>query len=208
MLLYIMVICGAVYASSASTSQDAHPAQERSSPKPESSAVPQEKPSEKHSTPEDYQRLVTIARKLEAAPLDPALAPDRQWAVSFVLGAPDIHVRICTNLLADLRRPRYKYRSEIGEQLLISSAAFLIEHPDQTNDSPAQSVGGMEGVLKAYSAIIKAEPQATAKSLDALLEKQREGKLADGVGEIMKGCQADQKSSARISRINANIIKD
>ena len=132
---------------------------------------------------------MAIAHKLEAAPLDPALAPERQWAVNFAIAAPDIHVKICPVLLGDLRRPKYKYRSEISEQLLISSAAFLIEHPDQADNYRAQSVGGMEGVLKAYSSIIKADPQATAKSLDALLEKQREGKLADAVGEILKSCQ-------------------
>jgi hypothetical protein len=148
-----------------------------------------EKPAEKHSSPEDRQRLIAIAHKLEAAPLDTALAPEREWAVGFAVAAPDIHVRICPNLLADLRRPRYKYKAEIGEQLLISSAAFLIEHPDQADNNRAQSVGGMEGVLKAYSAIVKAEPQAIAKSLDALLEKQREGKLADAVWEIARTCQ-------------------
>jgi hypothetical protein len=169
--------------------QDAHAAQEKSSAKPEGSPAAPEKPAEKHSTPEDRQRLVAIAHKLEAAPLDPALVPERGWAVTFVVGAPDLHVRICTSLLSDLRRPRYKYKSEIGEQLLISSAAYLIEHPDQANNSRTQSVGGMEGVLKAYSAIIKAEPQATAKSLDALLEKQREGRLADAVWDIVKSCQ-------------------
>ena len=126
--------------------------------------------------------------KLETAPLDPELGADRGWAVGWTVAAPDVHVRICPSLLADLRRPRYKYKTQMGEQLLISSAAFLIEHPDQANDRRAQSVGGMEGVLKAYSAIIKADPQATAKSLDALLQKQREGKLADAVGEIVKGC--------------------
>lgn len=153
-------------------------------------AKPQGSPAaEKHSTPEDRQRLVAIAHKLEAAPLDPALAPERLWAVNFAIAAPDVHVRMCPTLLSDLRRPRYKYRSEISEQLLISSAAFLIEHPDQADNYRAQSVGGMEGVLKAYSAIIKADPQATAKSLDALLEKQREGKLADAVWEIAKSCQ-------------------
>jgi hypothetical protein len=145
-------------------------------------------PAEKHSTPEERQRLVTIARKLEAAPLDPALAPEKQWAVSWVVAAPDIHVRICPNLLADLRRPKYKYRSAIADQLLISSAAFLIEHPEQAEEIANQSIGGMEGVLKAYSAIIKADPQATAKSLDDLLEKQRQGKLAEAVREIVKDC--------------------
>jgi hypothetical protein len=144
---------------------------------------------EKHSTPEDRQRLVAITHKLEAAPLDPALAPERGWAVGFVVAAADIHVRICPTLLADLRRPKYKYKSQMSEQLLISSAAFLIEHPDHADDNLAQSVSGMEGVLKAYSAILKADTQATAKSLDALLEKQRQGKLGDAVGEIVKGCQ-------------------
>ena len=169
-------------------SQDAHAAQENPSAKPEGAPAAPGKPAEKHSTQEDRQRLVAIAHKLEAAPLDPALAPEREWAVGFVVAAPDIHVRICTHLLGDLRRPRYKYKSEVGEQLLISSAAFLIEHPDQADNSRAQSVGGMEGVLKVYSAIVKAEPQATVKSLDVLLEKQRDGKLADAVWEIVKDC--------------------
>ncbi len=185
--------CVAIYplpASPRGTAQDAHAAQEKSSAKPQRSPAEQtEKRAEKHSTPEDRQRLLAIAHKLEAAPLDTALAPEREWAVGFVVGAPDIRVRICPSLLADLRRPRYKYKSEIGEQLLISSAAYLIEHPDQADNTRAQSVGGMEGVLTAYSAIIKSEPQATTKSLDALLEKQREGKLADAVGEMVKSCQ-------------------
>ena len=157
---------------------------QQNSAKLQASPAVSEKTAEKHSTLEDRQRLVAIAHKLEAAPLDPALASERDWAVKWVIAAPDVHVRICTNLLADLRRPKYKYRSEISDQLLISSAAFLIEHPDQAENYQAQSVGGMEGVLKAYSAIIKAEPQATAKSLDALLEKQRQGRLADAVAEL------------------------
>ncbi|MFL6314060.1 MAG: hypothetical protein ACJ71W_18330 [Terriglobales bacterium] len=72
---------------------------------------------------------------------------------------------------------------------MISSTAFVIEHPDQADNYRAQSMGGIEGLLKAYSAILKADLQATAKTLDALLAKQREGKLADAVGEIVKDCQ-------------------
>ena len=182
LLCFIAATSGAIHparAASVMSSQDAHAA------RPPAAS---EKPPEKHTAIEDRQRLVAIAHKLEAAPLNPALGPERAWAVSWIVAAPDIHVRICTSLLSDLRRPRYKYKSQIGDQLLISSAAFLIEHPDQADGIAKQSVGGMEGVLKAYSAIIKADPQATAKSLDALLEKQRDGKLADAVGEIVKDC--------------------
>jgi hypothetical protein len=100
-----------------------------------------------------------------------------------------VSVRICTALLADLRRPKYKYRSAISDQLLISSAAFVIEHPEQGQEITAQSVGGMEGVLKAYTAILKTEPQATARPLDDLLQKQKEGKLAETVQEMVKGCK-------------------
>jgi hypothetical protein len=190
LLCLLIETSGTVSASSAlpRAGQQDRSAQQKSAKPKESPAAP-EKPAEKHSTPEDRQRLVAIAHKLEAAPLDPALAPERSWAVNFAIAAPDVHVRICPTLLGDLRRPRYKYRSEISEQLLISSAAFLIEHPEQAENYRAQSIGGMEGVLKAYAAIIKGEPQATAKSLDVLLEQQREGKLADAVWEIAKSCQ-------------------
>ena len=162
-------------------------AQETSSSKPDQS-VAQEKPADKHSTPEDRQRLVAIAHKLEAAPLDPSLAPERQWAVNWTIAAPDLHVRICPALLSDLRRPKYKYKAEMSDQLLISSAAFLIEHSEQADNYRAQNIAGMEGVLRTYAAILKAEPQATAQSLDALLQKQREGKLAEAVSEVVKGC--------------------
>jgi carboxypeptidase Q len=145
-------------------------------------------PAGKHSTAEDRARLVAVAHKLEAAPLDPALGPDRAWAVQWVVAAPDVHARICSGLLADLRRPRYKYRTQLTDQLLISSAAFLIEHPEQGASLVNQNVAGMEGVLKAYSSILKTDPQATAKSLDDLLQKQKEGKLAATVEEMVKGC--------------------
>jgi hypothetical protein len=181
--------CAAVYAQQSTPQAQPTSTQERPAGKPpEAAPSAAEKPEEKHSTPEDRQRLVAIAHKLEAAPLDSALAPEREWAVSWTVAAPDLHVRICPALLADLRRPRYKYRSEMLTQLLLSSAAFLIEHPEQASDSAAQSAGGMQGVLKAYSAIVKAEPQARAKSLDALLEKQSQGKLAEAIQEVAKDC--------------------
>ena len=189
LLCLLFETSGAVSASSVllqAGKPDPQAAQQKSA-KPEGPSTAQEKPAEKHSTPEDRQRLVAIAHKLEAAPLDPALAPERQWAVIFAISAPDVHVRMCPMLLGDLRRPKYKYRSQISEQLLISSAAFLIEHPEQADNYRAQSIAGMEGVLKAYSSIIKADPQATAKSLDDLLEKQREGKLADAVSGSREG---------------------
>ncbi len=162
-------------------------ARQSASPSP-TPATPAQ-PAGKHSTAEDRARLVAVARKLEAAPLDPSLAPDRAWAVQWVIAAPDVHARICNALLADLRRPRYKYRTQMTDQLLISNAAFLIEHPEQGTNLASQNAAGMEGVLKAYQAILKSDPQATAKPLDDLLQKQKEGSLAATVREMVKGCE-------------------
>lgn len=180
----------ATASSQQSASSPSVPQQKPGAPseKPSSTPAPGG-PAEKHSTPEERQRLVTIAHKLEAAPLDPSLASDRDWAIQWAVAAPDVHVKICPSLLADLRRPKYKYRTELTNQLLISSAAFLIEHQEHETNISDQSVGGIEGVLKAYSAILKADPQATAKSLDELLQKQKEGKLEGTVREMVKDCR-------------------
>jgi hypothetical protein len=190
-LFFIVLIL--TLAASSVFAQNTSPAAAPAAPQEKQETPPGEKApaksAEKHSSPEDRQRLVTVARKLEAAPLDTALGPDRAWAMQWIVAAPDVPVRICTTLLTDLRRPRYKYRSQMADQLLLSSAADVIEHPEHAKDIPAQNTAGMEGVLKAYTAILKTDPQATAKPLDDYLQKQKEGKLAATVAELVKGCQ-------------------
>jgi len=180
MILFLFLAMG--FSGVAKVQQSAQPAAQN---KPPQAAQP---PAAKHSTAEDRQRVVTIARKLEATPLDPKLGPEREWAVQWVFSSPDVHVHLCTTLLSDLRRPRYKYKAELGSQLLISIAAFLIEHPEKSSDNLAKSVAGMESVLKAYTAILKTDPQATAPSLDEYLQKEKEGKLAEAVQEKIKDC--------------------
>lgn len=137
---------------------------------------------------EERQRVVTIAHKLEASPLDRTLFPERDWAKKWVVENPDVRIRMCTSLLVDLRRPRYKFLPEIVTQLMLSSAAFLIENPDHARDNVAEEVAGMEGVLKAYSAIVKGDPNAHAKPLDDVLQQQSQGKLTEWVRETIKGC--------------------
>jgi hypothetical protein len=134
------------------------------------------------------QRVAAIAHKLEAAPLDQALFPEREWARQWVLENPDVRIRMCLQLLPDLRRPKYKFRSEIVEQMMLSSAAFLIEHPDKAGDHLAENVGGLQGVLKAYAAIVKSNPDTRVQALDDMLEKQSRGQLVEFVRETIKAC--------------------
>jgi len=133
------------------------------------------------STPEERAREVAIAHKLEAAPLDEGLYPEREWAIRWVIEVPDVHVNLCPSVLGDFRKSKYKYSSEIIGQLALSSAAFAIEHPNKMNSLVAQYVAGVEGVLKAYKAILKIKPEARSEALDDLLQEQSYGQLEDFV---------------------------
>jgi len=140
------------------------------------------------STPAERERAVAIAHKLEQAPLDKSLRPDREWAILWLIQVPDVHVKLCTNVLGDFTKSKYKYSPEITTQLTLSSAAFVIEHPDKAGDAVAQYLAGVEGALNAYRAIIKEKPQAKSDALDELLQKQAQGTLVEFVQEQSKRC--------------------
>ena len=141
------------------------------------------------STPEERARAVQVAHKLESNPLDGSLKSDREWAILWLIQVPDIHVNVCTNVLGDFMKSKYKYSSEIVTQLTLSSAAFVIEHPESSNDSVAQYIAATEGVLKAYHSILQLKQKATSKALDELTQAQTEGRLQDKVREASKTCK-------------------
>lgn len=150
------------------------------------------------STPEERQRFVTIAHKLEQAPLDESLHKEREWAFLWLVQVPDVHVNICTAPLGDFMKSKYKYSSEIVGQMTFSSGVFAVEHLGKPTDEAAQYLAGVEGALRAYQAILKSKPNTKSKALDDFLEKQKQGKLADLVREAAKsGCQnnGDRSSS-------------
>jgi len=145
------------------------------------------------STTEERQRAAAIAHKLEESPLDKSLQPDREWALRWVIEVPDVHVNICGKALSGFlsKKSKYKFESEIVTQMMLSSAAFVIEHPDQAADDQAQYLAGVQGTLKAYEAILKIKPDAKSKTLDELLQQQKDGKLQEAVqrncsGEMQK----------------------
>jgi hypothetical protein len=142
------------------------------------------------TTSEERQRVVAIAHKLEATPLDQTLSTERDWAKQWVVENPDVRIKMCLQVVGNLRSPKYKFRLEMYTQMMLSSAAFLIEHPASVGDHLAENVGGLQGVLKAYSAIVKnnPDPEAHSKLLDDLLQKQNQGKLLDYARETIKIC--------------------
>ena len=156
-------------------------------PKDKSKDEPKHAP----STPAERQRFLALTRKLEQSPLDKSLYDDKKWAKKWLEDIPDINVNICAPILfgVDFLTEQNRYTPQLSYQATFGSAAYIIEHPDKAGDLDAQFLAGVESALKSYSAIVKSEPQAKSKALDSLLEKQKQGKLADFVRSASKSCQ-------------------
>jgi hypothetical protein len=150
----------------------------------------QDEPKRAPSTAEERQRFLAVTRKLEQNPLDKSLYEDKKWARQWLEDIPDINVNICAPVLfgVDFLREQNKYTPQLSFQATFGEAAYIIEHPDKKGDTTSQYIAGAESALKAYSAIVKSDPTAKSRALDDLLEKQRQGKLADFVRDSSKAC--------------------
>ena len=136
------------------------------------------------STPEERQTAVKAARLLESDPFNKDAKKTRQWFTIWLIEVPDIHIELCGDYLGPVFLSKKNYDSEIFEQTMFSSAAFIIEHPEQANDRVAVNLAGLEGALKTYEAILKAKPKSRWEFLDGLIAKRDKGELREYVQEI------------------------
>lgn len=132
------------------------------------------------SSPEERQRMVALVHKMEHAPLDPALRPEVEWGLKWLVEIPDITVSVCTGPFGKFWDEKYKAVPDHFVGIFtFAMAAYVIEHPDSANDRVAQYIAGMESVLRSYQSVLQSKSDAHSKNLDDLLKKQSDGKLAD-----------------------------
>ena len=159
----------------------------------------QNEPKRAPSTAEERQRFISITHKLEQEPLDKSLYPEVKWAKKWLEDVPDVNVTVCAPFLfgVDFVREENKYAAQLSYQATFAEGVYIIEHPDKKSDTTAQYVAGVESALRAYGAILKSDPSAKSKALDELLEKQKQGKLADFVRDASKDCDDKKESSLK-----------
>lgn len=154
----------------------------------------QDEPKRAPSTPQERQRFLALAHKLEQSPLDKSLYADKKWALDWIDAIPDINVNICQTLLGtDILSAHYRYAPQLEGQAVFGNVAFLIEHPDKAGDQVAQYTAGVESALKAYKSILKADP-VVSRTMEELLQAQKDGKLAEFVRESSKPCEENQQT--------------
>jgi len=142
----------------------------------------------------DRQRFVSVTRSLEEAPLKAGARDDRAWALEWLTNAPDVDVTLCGEPLPGLALSKYEYRPEIVVQDAFSMAAFIIEHPEAARDPAATQLAGVEGALKAYRSILRDKPNARSRELDAVLQIQSRGELAEFVRKAWISCSTKKSS--------------
>ena len=141
------------------------------------------------STPAERTKTIELARQLESDPLGKNANAARQWLTIFLVEVPDLTVSICSNFLGSYMEQEHARAAEIVTQMAFSAAAFAYEHPDQANDEAAKYLAGIEGALRAYEAIVTAEPKERHAALDALIARRDKGELVAYVRETTPKCK-------------------
>ena len=131
------------------------------------------------STAEERAKVIDLTRKLESDPLNPQAEEWRVWLAKWIDEVPDIIIPICPPLLPQLLRSNRNYSHELAMQVVYSSAAFIVEHPREQVDQQAVFQAGVDGMLKAYQALLKAKPRARWYFLDSLIEMRDKGELKE-----------------------------
>jgi hypothetical protein len=145
------------------------------------------------STPEERARAVKVAHELEQAPLAKDAPEQRAWVMKWIIEIPDITVNVCLDYFGELPDPPRGHSAEISRQMIISSAAFMIEHPDKAKDQQAVAMSGLLGALKAYQAVLTREPGSRWPYVDKLIQMRDHGKLDEYVTEIRNKCRQEEE---------------
>ncbi|MFL6247105.1 MAG: hypothetical protein ACJ74H_13825 [Thermoanaerobaculia bacterium] len=140
------------------------------------------------STPQERAQALRLTRALESDPLNRDASAARRWLTIWIASVPDITVQVCGAFVKPLMSANKNYSPEIFAQSMFSSAAFVIEHPDQKDNDEAKYLAGLEGSLRAYESIHKAKPKVQWALLDELIVKRDAGELPEYVRAVMPDC--------------------
>lgn len=143
------------------------------------------------STPAERQRAMEVIQKLEADPMNPSMAKDREWINQWVFATPDVHVVLCTAIIKPLLDERNSDpRKALMLQNLLAMAAFEMKNPDKAKDATQMQLAGAEGMLKAYGNITRRMPSYKSDFMEDLRVKQESGKLESYVRDGAAECRA------------------
>jgi hypothetical protein len=132
------------------------------------------------STPAERKQALEYIRHFQADPLNPELNAEIQWVVKWTMDVPDIRLDLCTSLYK-LSNADARGRQVLFDAMVFAQTAFVLENSDRQEDGPAQVQAGVDGVLRVYEAMLKANAKAREAYLDKLIKRREDGTLAQFV---------------------------
>lgn len=141
-------------------------------------------------TADQIDGLARDIRRLENQPLARDAQEARHVLYNYILNSPDIAVTTCEAVMAPLTETATPYQGKLLMQFMLSSAAFVIEHPDQANDPVAVNLDGLIGTLKAYEHLKDADGRKHPfmEKMEKLRRKDNGEKLKSYVEKEVKDC--------------------
>jgi hypothetical protein len=128
-------------------------------------------------SPEQLASVAAAIRRLEANPLAGDGVEARRNLLMWLTNSPDVTVEVCGDV-APMAGQGTEASSSVFLQFVLSSAAFIIEHPDQAKDEVAVNLAGLQGALRTYKLLqARLGNEAKTRAMEELLERQEQGRL-------------------------------
>jgi len=132
------------------------------------------------STPEERKQAFETIHAWQADPLGPEAKDHFAWVLKWFADVPDLTVHVCT-ILDKLPKGDKKDSNTIFGAEFMAQAAFVIENSDRKTDLPAEYQAGVDGALRTYESLLKANPKDRQPYLDDLVQRREAGTLAEFV---------------------------
>jgi hypothetical protein len=132
------------------------------------------------STAAERSQALQYIHRFQADPLNPDLKAEIQWVLKWTMDVPDIRLDLCISFYK-LPKAGSKDGQILFDAMVLAQTAFVLENPDRKDDGTAQVEAGVEGVLRVYELLLKANSRDREPYLDKLIKRRDAGTLAQFV---------------------------
>jgi len=142
----------------------------------------------KATTPEKKAQVLATIDLLETDPYHKDAKAYRAGVLAWLTDAPDVTVKLCADVLGDIKKMKGDDGAALFGQLAFSEAKFILQNPDMASDDFAVNMAGVDGVLKTYDAMKKARPKVKFDNLEQLIELRVQNQLDASVRAALAKC--------------------
>ena len=135
------------------------------------------------STPEERKQILDYIQDFESNPLGPNSLQERESVIKWVIEVPDVHINFCSTILDKLNKSDKKDSPTLLAEMMFAQTRFVLQNPERQKDVEAQYQAGVEGVLRVYELLLKANPKDRQPYLDELVQRREAATLAAYVKE-------------------------